>query len=191
MRMFVALVPPPHALEDLAEFMAPRQESESGFRWTTEEQWHVTLAFMPDVRERSLDDLVARLGRAAARRTPFPAAVAGGGAFPNPARAKVLYAGLDLRPDGEELRRLATGARAAANKAGAEAGGGRFRPHLTLARVRRPMEATRWVRLLEAYRGPAWEAAEVTLIESHLGEGPRNRPRYEVVESFPLGKAAV
>jgi 2'-5' RNA ligase len=188
MRMFVALVPPADALADLAEFMAPRQEVEQGFRWTSEEQWHVTLAFMPAVRERSLDDLLARLGRAAARRTPFPVSVAGGGAFPNPARAKVLYAGLDLGSDREEIRRLATGARAAANKAGAEAGGGRFHPHVTLARLRRPVEATKWVRLLEAYRGPAWEASEITLVESHLGEGPRKRPRYEVVESFRLGR---
>jgi 2'-5' RNA ligase len=143
---------------------------------------------MPAVRERSLDDLLARLGRAAARRTPFPVSVAGGGAFPNPARAKVLYAGLDLGSGREEIRRLATGARAAANKAGAEAGGGRFHPHVTLARLRRPVEATKWVRLLDAYRGPAWEASEITLVESHLGEGPRKRPRYEVVESFRLGR---
>jgi hypothetical protein len=26
------------------------------------------------------------------------------------------------------------------------------------------------------------------LIESHLGEGPRNRPRYEVLQTFPLGR---
>ena len=36
---------------------------------------------MADVPERSLDDLVERLGRAAARRTPFTARIAGGGAF--------------------------------------------------------------------------------------------------------------
>ncbi len=186
--MFVALVPPTEVLEDLAEFMTPRQETESGFRWADREQWHVTLAFMSDVEDRSLDDLVARLGRAAARRTPFPVAIAGGGAFPNVGRAKVLYAGLELGEHREELRRLVTGARAAANKAGAEAGGGKFRPHVTLARIGRPTEVTKWVRVLEAYRGPTWEAAEIRLVESHLGEGPRNRPRYEVIESFPLGK---
>ncbi|HET6626336.1 MAG TPA: RNA 2',3'-cyclic phosphodiesterase [Nocardioidaceae bacterium] len=186
MRMFVALVPSPGALEDLAEFLGPRREAEPGFRWTVEEQWHVTLAFMAQVPERRLDDLAARLERAAARRTAFDVKVSGGGAFPNPARAKVLYAGVDAGAHAEELSRLATGARAAANKAGAETGGGRFHPHLTLARLGRPVEATRWVRVLESYDGPGWCAGEIALIESHLGEGPRRRPRYEVVGTFPL-----
>lgn len=189
MRMFVALVPPEDALEDLGEFLGPRQEAEPGFRWTAPEQWHVTLAFMPQVTDRVLDDLVARLQRASARRTSFSAAVAGGGAFPHAGRAKVLWAGLEVS-DAEELRRLKTGARAAAGKAGAEAEGGRFHPHLTLARIGRPVDATRWIRVLEAYRGPTWTAQEISLIESHLGEGPRKRPRYEVIESFPLGRTA-
>ncbi len=186
MRMFVALVPPAGALEHLAEFLTPRHEAEPGFRWTVWEQWHITLAFMSQVQERHLDDLVARLERAAARRTSFDLRITGGGAFPNPARAKVLYAGLDTGPHGEELKRLATGARAAASKSGAETNGGRFHPHLTLARIGRAAEVTRWVRVLEAYDGPPWTADEVALIESHLGEGPRRRPRYEVVEAFPL-----
>jgi RNA 2',3'-cyclic 3'-phosphodiesterase len=189
MRMFVALVPPAGALEHLGEFLGPRQEAESTLRWTVQEQWHVTLAFMPEVPDRSLDDLLARLERAAARRTPFSVTVTGGGAFPNPARAKVVYAALDV-DDHEELRRLSVGARAAANKAGAEAEGGRFHPHLTLARVRRPLDVTRWLRVLDGYRGPTWAAGQIGLVRSYLGEGPRNRPRYEVIESFPLGKTA-
>jgi 2'-5' RNA ligase len=186
MRMFVALVPPEPALEDLAAFLEPRQEAEPGFRWTTPEQWHVTLAFMAEVAEPHLDDLQARLERAAARRTAFPVTVAGGGAFPNPGRAKVLFAGVDAGAQQEELRRLATGARAAATKAGADADGGRFHAHVTLARTGKPVEATRWLRILDNYRGPTWTAAEITLIASHLGEGPRRRPRYEHVAAFPL-----
>lgn len=185
--MFVALLPPEGALEDLADFLRPRQEAEPGFRWTVPDQWHVTLAFMPAVPERALEDLVERLGRAAGRRTPFALSVVGGGAFPNPARARVLYAALETAAE-QELRRLATGARAAAAKAGAGEEGGRFHPHLTLARLGRPVEVTRWVRVLDTYRGPEWTATELTLVRSHLGEGPRRRPRYEVVESFPLGR---
>lgn len=186
--MFVAVQPPERVLEDLAEFLVPRQEAEPGFRWTTPEQWHVTLAFMAAVPDRSLDDLLERLARAARRRNPFDVAVRGGGAFPNPARAKVVFAGLEVGDAREELQRLSTGARAAAQKAGADADGGRFHPHLTLARTGRPLDVTRWLRVLDAYHGPSWRVEDIVLVQSHLGEGPRNRPRYELVETFPLGR---
>lgn len=189
MRMFVAVVPPEEALADLEAYVGPRREL-APFRWTLPEQWHLTLAFMAEVPERSLDDLVERLTRAAAKRSPVPVRVAGGGAFPNPARARVLYAGLETDEDGaEELRRMATGARAAAGKAGAEVDGQRFRPHLTLARLGRPTEATDWVRLLDAYRGPEWIVDHYVLVASHLGEGPRKRARHEVVDTFTVGRA--
>lgn len=186
MRMFVALVPPDSVTEHLAEFLTPRQEAEAGLRWTSPEQWHVTLAFLADVAERNLDDLIERLARAARRRTPFEVRLRGGGAFPHAGRAKVLFAGADAGAEAEELRRLAVGARAAAAKAGAPPEGSRFHPHVTLARLRAPIDVTRWLRVLDSYRGPAWPAAEIALVESHLGEGPRRRPRYEVVDSFAL-----
>ncbi|HET6560686.1 MAG TPA: RNA 2',3'-cyclic phosphodiesterase [Marmoricola sp.] len=185
--MFAAVVPPEDVLEALEEFLEPRREA-APFRWTTPAQWHLTLAFMAKVPDRSLDDLLERMTRAGRRRTPFTLRLSGAGTFPNPARAKVLYA--DVRGESEsleELRRLSTGARAAANRAGAEADGGPFRPHLTLARMKHPVEATRWLRVLEGYASREFEVDELVLIESHLGEGPSNRPRYDEVARFPLG----
>jgi 2'-5' RNA ligase len=188
MRLFAALVPPEPALEDLDEFLEVRREV-GPFRWTLADQVHVTLAFLADVPDRSLDELVERLARAAGRRTAFETAIAGGGAFPDAARARVLWAGLDLDEAGRtELSRLATGARAAAARSGIAVDGQRFRPHLTVARLGRPQEVTKWVRLLDAYRGPVWTADALTLVQSHLGEGPHNRPRYEVLERFPLSR---
>jgi 2'-5' RNA ligase len=114
--------------------------------------------------------------------------VAGGGAFPDPARARVLWAGLDLDVAGAaELERLAAGARAAAARTGVVVDGQRFRPPLTLARLARPTEVSRWVRVLDSYAGPAWTADRVVLVASHLGEGPRRRPRHEVLAELPLG----
>jgi len=184
-RMFVAVVPPEDVVEDLEEFLAPRRDA-APFRWTSSEQFHLTLAFAAHVPDRSYDDLVARLERAAHKRGPMQARIAGGGAFPNVGRARVLFAGVET--DAEELSRTATGARAALSKAGAEVDGQRFKPHLTLARIKRPVEATKFVRLLDAYSGPTWTIDAIALVVSYLGEGPRRRPRHEVVETFRLGR---
>ena len=127
------------------------------------------------------------MAAAASRREPLRARIRGGGAFPHPGRAKVLHAGVET--DLDELARIATGARNAATTAGVEVDGQRFRPHVTLARMRRPVEATRWVRLLDAYSGMPWMVEAIALVESHLGEGARRRPRHAVRETFSLGLA--
>lgn len=185
--MFVAVVPPEEVTLHLDEFLEPRRDH-AAFRWTSSEQLHVTLAFLETVPERSLDELVAGLEHAAARRTTFEARIAGGGAFPDPSHAKVLYAGLGVTVEARtEVDRLAAGARAAAGRAGLVVDGQRFRPHVTLARLGRAQEVSRWVRLLDAYEGPTWTVDRIVLVESHLGEGPRRRPRHDVVAELPLG----
>ena len=184
--MFVAAVPPEEAVSHLDEFLSVRREA-AAFRWTVPEQWHLTLAFAEDVPDRSLDDVSERLARAAGRRRAVRVRLAGGGAFPHPDRAKVLLARVDTDAEGlAEIEHLAAGCRTALARAGARVDGQRFRPHLTLARLGNPDNVTSWVRVLDAYEGPAWELDEVALVASYLGEGPRKRPRHEVVETHHL-----
>ncbi len=186
MRMFVAVCPPPDVLDDLAEFLAPRQDVASPLRWTAPEQWHLTLAFLARVEDRNLDALDERLTRLAAQHARFTLTLGGSGAFPHPGAAKVLWVGVQDEQAATELSRLARGARAAANTAGVEVDGTRFTPHLTLARLGRPIEATRWLGVLGTWRSRPWRVEGLALIESHLGEGSHRHPRYEVREVFPL-----
>ena len=185
-RMFVAVVPPAAATEDLDDFLSVRRDAGARpgerWRWTPAERWHLTLAFMEDVADRSVDDLVDRLAATASRREPFTTRVAGGGAFPDPDRARVLWAGLE-----GDFDALSRGARSAASTSGAVVDGQRFRPHLTLARLGTPANVSRWVRLLDGYAGPSWTVDEVALVASYLGEGSRRGPRHEVLARLPLG----
>ncbi|MBC7278770.1 RNA 2',3'-cyclic phosphodiesterase [Nocardioides sp.] len=184
-RMFVAVIPPESVIEDLDEFLSVRRDA-AAFRWSAPDQLHLTLAFAAHVPDRSLDEAIERLETASGRRTPFALTVTGGGAFPNVTEGKVLYAGVETNAS-EELERVAAGARNALVKAGAEVDGGRFRPHLTVARSGIPVELSNWVRLLDAYRGPSWTVSSFVLVRSRLGEGPRKRPAHQVVAEFPFG----
>ncbi|CAM3019975.1 RNA 2',3'-cyclic phosphodiesterase [Skermania piniformis] len=177
--MFVAVVPPAEVVEDLAEFLAPR----TGITWIDSAQWHLTLAFLAAVPDYRIDDLAAELAPKLARQQRFRIRLTGAGAFPNPARAAALWLGVD---DPAPLTVLAGTARRVANSVGATPDGRAFVPHVTVARPRRPIEATKWYRILDTYRSPAWDVEAVELIESHLGEGPRRRPRYVTAASFPL-----
>lgn len=174
-------------MADLDAFLEVRREA-ARFRWTDADHLHLTVAFAGEVAEHRVDDLVEGLAAAAARRAPVATRIAGGGAFPHAAAARVLWAGLGLDDRGAaELDALAAGARTAMARAGAAVDGTRFHPHVTVARLGRPQPVDRWVRLLDTYAGPPWSAAQLTLLASHLGEGRHRRPRYEVLAATPLG----
>lgn len=190
LRLFAALVPPVAALDHLDDFLEPRRAADPELRWAALPHWHLTLAFAAEVPEYLLDDVTERLAAAASRRRLGPLAIAQGGAFPDPDRARVLWAGLahDVPSESHELAALARGCRTAFATAGAQVDGQRFRAHLTLARLRHPANVTRWVRVLQVYAGPRWTPEAVSLIASHLGEGPRRTPRYEILASCPLAR---
>jgi len=184
MRMFVAVRPPEPVLADLADYVEPRRDVDSPLRWSHPEQWHVTLAFLPSVTDRVLDDLVERLAETATGRPPFELQLAGAGAFPNPGRAKVLWAGVG--GDTAALTHLAGNLRSAAGRAGTHVDGGEFRPHVTLARIGRPLDVTRWLRVFDLYASASWQVTEVVLFHSRLGGGPA---RYTEVKRFSLGRS--
>ena len=182
-RMFVSVVAAADEVADLAEYLATRE----GMPWIDPAQWHLTLAFMASVPEARQDELIDRLGEAAARVAPFDVVLGGAGCFPDPTRATVLWIGVDAAA-GESLTRLATGARAAANVSGATPDGKDFVAHLTLARLRRAIEATTWLRVLDTWRSRPWRVAEMRLVASHLHEGAKGRPRHDVVARLPLAR---
>src|ERR1700733_6042803 len=96
MRLFVAVTPPPAALDEMDAVVAPLRPSWPQLRWTLRPTWHLTLAFLGEVDEAAAEDLAQRLGEAAAGMTQFQLALAGGGAFPDgPSVAHhVFWAGL-------------------------------------------------------------------------------------------------
>ena len=182
MRLFVALAPSEAALDDLEAACTPLRAGAAELRWTGRELRHITLAFLGEVGEDRLPALLPRLSRAARRHPAFGLSIAGGGAFPSPARATVLWSG--LAGDRKALGELAMSVGAGARRAGAPAPdeGRRYRPHVTLARCRVPADLRQAVAELSCYAGPAWTAAEIKLIRSTLG----SQPRYETIGKWEL-----
>lgn len=71
MRLFVAVCPPPEVLASLHELSRP---DVGGVRWSTEDQWHVTLRFLGDVeRVEDLVDALSSISMPATEVTVGPA----------------------------------------------------------------------------------------------------------------------
>ncbi|HET9897481.1 MAG TPA: RNA 2',3'-cyclic phosphodiesterase [Streptosporangiaceae bacterium] len=185
MRLFVALTPPPAALDELERAVAPMRDAWPALRWASNDRWHVTLAFLGEVSDSKLGDLGARLGRAAARHDRQTLRVGRGGAFPSAGKARVVVAHIEgERAAMAGLAALAASVAAACRRAGAPAPdeGRRYKPHLTLARCRQPADVGGLVRALGGFTGQSWAVPEIHLIRSQTGP----RPRYDTIGNWPL-----
>jgi 2'-5' RNA ligase len=192
--MFAALLPPPAVLDELEGFLAPYRAAWPDLRWERRALFHVTVAFLGEVDEEGLERLLPKLERVADRCLPLTLSFAGAGAFPSGgAYARVLWTG--LYGDRRTLAGLAASAGAAGRQAGFPPGGaGRgqggaatgehktFRPHLTLARCRRPTDVRPLTEALSAFAGAPWTAGDLHLMRSH--QTPQ--VRYETYRSWPL-----
>jgi 2'-5' RNA ligase len=169
-RLFVAVWPDSEVLEELAALERPPFD---GVRWTTRDQWHVTLRFFGEVDDATLVEQALQRGVAHAASTVAslgPSVRRVGGMLWAP------VAGLDG---------IATAVVHATATLGAPPERRPFRGHITLARQR---QRGRGAALREA-QGQAlsgsWAVTSIELVGSHLGRGGS---QYETLASLPLAE---
>jgi 2'-5' RNA ligase len=181
LRLFVAVEVPETVKDAVEEAFQPWKEEFPKARWAPRENWHVTLKFLGRTWPRLADRVPQRVEAAARDVEPFRTRVTGVGGFPSPAKARVLWAGLDdedgrasglaARIEGGLLEEFPAEKRA-------------FHPHLTVARsdppVKLPLEFAETPLVTEV-----WEVDHVVLFRSHLR---RPAPLYEPLARFPLGE---
>lgn len=142
------------------------------------ENWHITLRFLGRSEQIAYERLLAELDEAD-RGPGFDIELGRLGAFPRPRGATVTWMAVD---GGEDLEELAALSEEAARAAGFPAEDRPFRPHLTLSRVRPPVDASD---LIEGFEDPGlrWRCRSMVVYRSHVGRGGA---RYEPLETFPL-----
>lgn len=174
MRLFIAVVPPPEAVAGLRSTVGVGRELFPELRWSSAEDWHLTLVFLGEVSEELVPELDEGFGRVVAEHRPLSLRVEGWGTFPQGGRrSSVLWAG--LAGDVEALTALAGDLRETARGMGFPVGDVPYVPHLTVARSRPARDLRRTVRDLAVPRGPSRRIGEVHLVESVPGRGPRYR----------------
>ncbi|MFI0452365.1 RNA 2',3'-cyclic phosphodiesterase [Actinomadura sp. 6N118] len=186
MRLFVALVPPPEILDELEEFIAPVKAEWPDLKWIRRELIHVTLTFLGEIDERTLEKLLPRLERAVGRHDRLSLSLAGAGAFPGSgAHARVVWTG--LYGDRRGVARLAASTTAAGRRVGTPPDKHRtFRPHLTLARSRQPVDVRPLLESLSTFAGSSWTATSIHLMRSHLPGKGHPELEYESLKTWSL-----
>ncbi|MFW2830607.1 RNA 2',3'-cyclic phosphodiesterase [Sphingomonas sp. ID0503] len=174
-RLFVAIRPPAEIRRILLDSMG----GVPGARFQSDEQLHLTLAFIGAVDRHRAEDAAAALG--AVHHPRFELSLRGGGSFDRRGRIDTVWAGI---ASSDPLKTLQAKVARALDSAGVPPERRAFVPHITVARLGAgtgPLEPL--LARLAALSSPAFTVEDFRLYESHLGhEGSV----YEVAEQYPL-----
>lgn len=103
--------------------------------WVPPDNVHLTLKFLGDSPDERIGPIISRLRLALADRAAFLCETTSFGAFPGEKRARILWLGIE---DTSELRQIYNDIESALSELGFDFDQRPFRPHLTLARLKRP-----------------------------------------------------
>jgi RNA 2',3'-cyclic 3'-phosphodiesterase len=176
-RLFTAIEIPAATRLKLSLLRAPI----GGAKWVEPENMHITLRFAGDIDGRTADDLADLLADVSV--SPFTVSISGGGAFGG-RDPHVLWAGVEAEP---ELEALYCANERAARAAGLEPDPRDFRPHVTLARMRRARqsEVARFLAENGDLRMEPFLATRFVLLSARPGSGG---PPYALEAAYPLGE---
>jgi len=184
-RIFLAVFPPPAVQAAVHAAVGRLQRPADGVSWVKRENLHYTLRFLGELGADGARRVKEAAGEAAATGAPFEAELGSLGAFPNPRRARVLWAGMTA--GAEPLTAVAYALETALRRKGFEAADHPFSPHLTLGRVREP-RADWSGRLAAVEVDPAsrrFAVDRLCVVESELS--PRGSS-YKILHEAPLAR---
>jgi 2'-5' RNA ligase len=173
-RVFVAVPLPPEVRFAVGERVA---EMAIPGRVAPAENWHVTLRFLDTVDRVTYERFLSGMESVGSQYS-FPISLQGFGAFPNPRKATVFWAGIGRgASDVSLLNELVEEAAVSAGLIPEERP---FHPHLTLSRIRPPADVRD---LIDEDLDLGWRCDRLVTYRSHLGKGSA---RYEPLDSVNL-----
>jgi len=180
-RLFAAIAIP----EEITAALTRRQQGLPGARWRPIAALHITLRFFGEINEAKAEDLDAELSIITV--APLTIELSGVGAFDDHGDIHAVWAGV---VETEPLKRLAARCETAARRAGLKADTRVYKPHVTLAYLRRPDPArvAAWIQGHNLLRAPPFRVLDFGLYSSwRTDEGSR----YRLEASYPLGLSSL
>ena len=134
-RTFLAIDILPGQRKKASRIIGDLNELSDQFKWSRDENLHITLNFLGDVPETELNNVCQAASRAVEDVAAFDIQIEGLGAFPEVARPRVIWLGIT---EGQsELQQLQRKLEQALEPLGFPPERRLYRPHLTLGRIKR------------------------------------------------------
>lgn len=184
-RSFLAFELPAEIKEIVSRVSGELRQSSLDARWVRVDKIHITVVFMGNVPAEDIPGIKEMAQRVCLQYRPFEAALKGIGCFPNPRSARVLWIG--LQADLERLTRFRDALQQGLKAFGIKEEKRAFKPHLTLARFRRPKKRDPLLDQVlsrhQALSSPVCPLKELILFRSDLKP---SGAEYTKLETWPL-----
>jgi RNA 2',3'-cyclic 3'-phosphodiesterase len=158
--------------------------TEARVTWVKPQLLHLTLKFLGDVDLTDIPPVSAAVTQAVADLPPFEIEVRGAGAFPNPARPRTIWLGVGQGQ--EEMVELHDRVEVALAGMGFRRELRRFRPHLTIGRVRGAHAIGELGELVSQHADFSGGISSVDDLVVMSSELERDGPAYEPLAVAPL-----
>ena len=185
-RSFIAIPITPAIQKSAATLVSRLAGERDGIKWVPGENLHLTLKFLGEVDNREVPRVCEVLRRCCSGIEPFFIQFHGAGAFPDPSRPRVVYAG--ITEGGDSLVKRVGRLEPALAELGFKPEPRAYVPHLTLGRTRggsrrgAPEVGERIGEQADFDLG-AMAAEKVCLYASFLD---KSGPTYQVMDTVPL-----
>jgi 2'-5' RNA ligase len=178
LRTFVAVEMSPDVRARAEHLIGRLRGTEAKVTWVKPPTMHLTLKFLGEVDLKEIPAMCEAISRAVADIPPFEFEVQGAGAFPSVDRPRTVWLGIGRGED--ELVALHAAVERALADLGFRRENRRFRPHLTVGRVRGDRDLRALGQLVAQHAefiGGVSSVDEVIVFSSELeAEGPIHQP---------------
>jgi 2'-5' RNA ligase len=181
MRLFTGIAIPQDVQRTLAQLI-DHLRPHAHIKWSPPYNLHITTKFIGEWPEARLDDLINVL-RAVPPFPVFDVLVRGIGWFPNPHAPRVLWAAITAPPT---LPDLAAAIDEATATLGIERERKPFSPHLTLARIKEPVQLQNLRRAIAELQSVDFGAFTATHFHLYLSKPGPASSIYTQLAEFPL-----
>lgn len=194
-RSFIAIELPPRfrlGLREVQDKLKP--ESRGTAKWVDPDGIHLTLKFLGNIREDSIEAITRAMATAATGITPFCLKTSRVGCFPNLKNPRVVWVGLDGDP--EQLLVLKQRLDSELKPLGFPTDERAFTPHLTLARLRNQASALEREQMgklisdIKLERVYQMSVESLSLMRSHLTREGSIYNRVSSASLTPLSRTA-
>lgn len=179
-RAFLAVPLAPSFQNDVALLIEELRKVDPAVRWVRAVEIHLTLHFFGSIEKHVLPKISNEIKDVTRQTHPFEIFLKGTGAFPDGARPRVIWAGVE--GDVKALSDLQSRLIKRIREAGFPTEEREFKPHLTLGRIK-DFRKAHPIQLVDFPATAMKKISEIVLLQSHLSP---DGAHYEAIEAYSL-----